>query len=122
LPPAGCGYVFPTLRQSAPHCAALSCLEQPRAAPARLIRPALSMIAMARSALPPYRAIAAALRERIRSGELLPGEQLPTVLQLCEQFGVSRNTALRALKLLRDEGLITSEPGWGAFVADPLPG
>jgi GntR family transcriptional regulator len=73
---------------------------------------------MPRDAVPPYRRVAAALREQIESGALLPGEQVPPVPRLCETYGVSRNTALRALRVLRDDGLIKVEPGWGAFVAD----
>jgi GntR family transcriptional regulator len=69
-----------------------------------------------RASLPPYQRIAAALRDRIESGELLPGEQIPPVPQLVETYGVSRNTALRALRVLRDEGLIEVQQGWGAFV------
>ena len=71
-----------------------------------------------REALPPYRRVAAALRDKIESGELLPGEQIPPVPQLTETYGVSRNTALRALRVLRDEGLIEVQQGWGAFVAE----
>jgi DNA-binding GntR family transcriptional regulator len=71
---------------------------------------------MPRDPLPPYRRVAAALKERIKSGDLLPGEQIPPVPQLVETYGVSRNTALRALRVLRDEGLIEVQQGWGAFV------
>jgi DNA-binding GntR family transcriptional regulator len=73
---------------------------------------------MERASVPPYRAVAADLRSKIESGELLPGEQIPTTARLCEIYGVSKNTALRAVRLLRDEGLVTSEAGWGVFVAD----
>jgi DNA-binding GntR family transcriptional regulator len=66
----------------------------------------------------PYKRIAADLRARIEAGELRPGEQVPSASQLCETYSVSRNTALRALKLLRDEGLIMMEQGWGSFVAE----
>ncbi len=69
-----------------------------------------------RESLPPYQRIAAALREKIEAGELLPGEQVPTVPQLIETYQVSRNTALRALRVLRDEGLIEVQQGWGTFV------
>lgn len=67
----------------------------------------------------PYKRIAAAIRERIESGELAPGEQVPSATELQDEYGVSRNTALRALKTLRDEGLIVVEQGWGSFVAGP---
>ncbi len=73
---------------------------------------------MPREALPPYKRVAAALRDQITNGELLPGEQIPPVPRLIETYQVSRNTALRALRVLKDEGLITVEPGWGAFVAE----
>jgi DNA-binding GntR family transcriptional regulator len=73
---------------------------------------------MPRDALPPYKRVAAALRDQITSGELLPGEQIPPVPRLMETYEVSRNTALRALRVLKDEGLVTVEPGWGAFVAE----
>ena len=71
-----------------------------------------------REAVPPYRRIAADLRAKIQVGELRPGEQVPSANQLAEQFGVNRNTALRALRLLADEGLVTMEQGWGTFVAE----
>ena len=71
-----------------------------------------------RQAVPPYRQIAAELRARIEAGELRPGEQVPSANQLADHYGVNRNTALRALKLLAEEGLITMEQGWGSFVAD----
>jgi DNA-binding GntR family transcriptional regulator len=78
----------------------------------------VSVAYMPREQTAPYRRIAAELRSRIESGELRPGEQVPSVSELCEAYGVTRNTALRALRLLRDEGLIVVEQGWGSFVAD----
>lgn len=56
------------------------------------------------------------MRQKIESGELLSGEQLPTLGELCEEFGVTRNTVSRALGILREEGLIYYEAGWGNFV------
>jgi GntR family transcriptional regulator len=78
----------------------------------------VSVGCMPREQTPPYRRIAAELRSRIKAGGLKPGEQVPSATEICEAYGVSRNTALRALKLLRDEGLIVVEQGWGSFVAD----
>jgi DNA-binding GntR family transcriptional regulator len=71
-----------------------------------------------RQAEPPYRAVSSALRERIRAGEWLPGEQIPSVRKLAEQYGVSIGTARRAVAVLRDEGLVTVTPNWGAFIPD----
>jgi DNA-binding GntR family transcriptional regulator len=69
-----------------------------------------------RSKLPPYLAIAAALRDKIESGELSPGDQVPSVKLLADQYEVTKGTALRALGVLRDEGLTEVSPGWGTFV------
>jgi DNA-binding GntR family transcriptional regulator len=59
--------------------------------------------------------IAAELRQEIEA--LSPGEHVPSVSAISERFSVSRNTSIRALKLLKDEGLITTEQGWGSFRA-----
>lgn len=69
-----------------------------------------------RQAQPPYRAVSAALRERIDSGEWLPGEQIPSVRKIAEVYGVSIGTARRALVVLREAGLIEVTPSWGAFI------
>jgi GntR family transcriptional regulator len=68
-----------------------------------------------RRAQPPYRLVSAALRERVESGEWLPGEQLPTVREIAAQYAVSVTTARRALATLQDAGLVVVTPGWGAF-------
>ena len=65
---------------------------------------------------PPYLRIAHDLRSRIERGELLPGEQVPSVTQLAETYEVSRGTARRALDLLKEWGLTEATPGWGTFV------
>jgi DNA-binding GntR family transcriptional regulator len=72
---------------------------------------------MARQPTPPYRAVSAALRERIEAGEWLPGEQLPSVRAIATEYEVSVNTARRAVELLKVAGLVTVEPGWGVFRA-----
>jgi DNA-binding GntR family transcriptional regulator len=72
---------------------------------------------MPRRADPPYRVVSAALRDRIRAGEWLPGEQLPTVRQLADAYGVSVTTIRKSLDLLQEERLITVTPGWGVFRA-----
>lgn len=66
----------------------------------------------------PYLAVAAALRERIQGGEWLPGEALPSVTALGAEYGVSRATAARAVKVLTDEGLVYTVSGWGTFRAE----
>jgi ABC-type glycerol-3-phosphate transport system substrate-binding protein len=58
------------------------------------------------SPLPLYHQLHALLLERITSGEFLPGERIPTELELCDAYGVSRTTAGQALSLLVDEGVV----------------
>jgi integrase len=64
----------------------------------------------------PYEAIAAELREKILSGELKPGDQLPTIVQLAAQYTVAAGTAYRAMALLQAEGLINAQRGQRAVV------
>jgi DNA-binding GntR family transcriptional regulator len=66
----------------------------------------------------PYLAVATALRERLDSGEWLPGEQIPSATAIAAQYGVSRTTAARAVRVLADEARVTVVRNWGAFVAD----
>ncbi|MFC9930199.1 winged helix-turn-helix domain-containing protein [Streptomyces sp. NPDC127190] len=51
--------------------------------------------------------IAGALRERIRSGVLRPGERLPTQAELAEEFGVERGAVRQALRALQQDGLLS---------------
>lgn len=70
---------------------------------------------------PMYRQIAEDLRRRIESGELPPGTQLMSEVELREEYGqdgreVSRNTVRDAVKLLVARGLVETRPGQGTFV------
>lgn len=67
---------------------------------------------------PMYRQIANALREKIASGELKPGDALPTESALQQTFGVSRVTVRQALKLLTEEHIIESIQGSGSYVKE----
>lgn len=60
--------------------------------------------------------LASILRERIRRGELAPGQAAPSGPQLADDFGVSRYTADRALDLLASEGLVERVTGIGTIV------
>jgi DNA-binding GntR family transcriptional regulator len=64
----------------------------------------------------PYVRVAGQIRQRIDDGELRPGDQVPSVHQLSETYGVSRSTARRALDLLKEWGLTEALPGLGTFV------
>jgi GntR family transcriptional regulator len=61
--------------------------------------------------------VAAELRRAIGEGEARPGERLPPARDLAAVLGVNRNTVLRALRLLRDEGLLEFRRGRGITVA-----
>ncbi|WP_406507614.1 GntR family transcriptional regulator [Streptomyces sp. NBC_00212] len=71
------------------------------------------------SALPPYQRIAAQIIARIESGELQPGDRVPSVNQIMEIEGVSRATAARVPGVLRAEGYATATPGIGTIVSKP---
>jgi DNA-binding GntR family transcriptional regulator len=65
-----------------------------------------------------FEVIAETLRERIRSGGLLPGDALPTQAVLMREFGAASLTVQKAMALLKQDGWALSRPGKGAFVAD----
>jgi GntR family transcriptional regulator len=65
---------------------------------------------------PMYQQIADKLRARIEKGELAPGAQLPTELELRDEYSSSRNTIRDAIKRLMSQGLVETRPGQGTFV------
>jgi DNA-binding GntR family transcriptional regulator len=66
---------------------------------------------------PPYRQVAAWLRDQIAAGDLLPGQVLPSEKELTDLFGIGRSTARHAIALLRDEELVRTVPQRGTYVA-----
>lgn len=66
--------------------------------------------------VPEYRRMAAELRAAIESGELRPGDALPSEAALVERYGVARGTARHALAELEGAGLVESVHGKGRFV------
>lgn len=66
---------------------------------------------------PVYLRIRQALERRIRTGELAPGERLPTEAELCQAHGISRGTAQRVLNELAQAGLAVRRRSLGSFVA-----
>ena len=77
---------------------------------------------------PMYKRVAEDLRGKIESAQIAPGSQLPTELELMEDYGerfgdssgrgstISRNTVRDAIKLLVARGLVVTRPGKGTFV------
>jgi GntR family transcriptional regulator len=61
--------------------------------------------------------VAAEIRRAIAEGEARPGERLPPAKDLAAVLEVNTNTVLRALRQLRDEGLLDFRRGRGVTVA-----
>jgi GntR family transcriptional regulator len=66
---------------------------------------------------PLYEQVAAEIRRAIADGEAKPGERMPLAKDLATVLGVNQNTVLRALRQLRDEGLLEFRRGHGITVA-----
>lgn len=65
-----------------------------------------------------YEQIADSLRARISDGEFGPGAALPSGRDLCEQWRVSRATVIKAMEVLRGDGLIAARQGQGFHVIE----
>jgi len=65
---------------------------------------------------PLHEQVAAEIRRAIADGEAGPGDRLPLARDLAAVLGVNRNTVLRALHILRDEGLLEFRRGHGIKV------
>jgi DNA-binding transcriptional regulator YhcF (GntR family) len=66
-----------------------------------------------------YQRIASALRRRIESGQLAPGDRLPSTRMLARKWRVALATAAHALSALAAEGWVRSVPRVGTVVASP---
>ncbi|HEY7562683.1 MAG TPA: GntR family transcriptional regulator [Gaiellaceae bacterium] len=64
-----------------------------------------------------YEQVAAEIRRAIADGEAEPGERLPPAKDLAAVLGVNTNTVFRALRVLREEGLLEFRRGRGISVA-----
>jgi GntR family transcriptional regulator len=69
---------------------------------------------------PMYRQIAEELQRQIESGELARGSQLPTEIELREEYEASRNTVRDAIKWLTTRGLVETRPGQGTYVTEKI--
>ncbi|WP_328394334.1 TetR/AcrR family transcriptional regulator C-terminal domain-containing protein [Nocardia sp. NBC_00416] len=68
---------------------------------------------------PPYQVIAAQIRARIASGDLRPGERVPSIRQIAQRWGVAVATATKVTASLRVEGLVEAKVGSGTVVSAP---
>ncbi|MFI6176388.1 GntR family transcriptional regulator [Nonomuraea sp. NPDC051191] len=67
---------------------------------------------------PRWQQVAEVLRGRISNGEY-PPKYLVSEVRLVQEFGVARDTIRKAIRQLRDEGLIYTVPNLGSFVSPP---
>ena len=66
-----------------------------------------------------YVQVADRIAEQIASGRIPAGAMLPGERALMEEYGVALHTARRAVRELRDRGLVITVPAKGSFVAEP---
>ncbi|GHI00439.1 GntR family transcriptional regulator [Neobacillus kokaensis] len=71
------------------------------------------------SVIPLYHQLKERLKEAIEAGRWTPGDKIPSENQLVDQFGVSRNTAKKAIEELVQEEILYRIQGKGTFVAKP---
>jgi DNA-binding transcriptional regulator YhcF (GntR family) len=74
------------------------------------------------SAVPLYLQVAAEIRRDIAEGQVKPGRRLPPARDLAAVVGVNHNTMYRALRQLRDEGLLEFRRGRGITVTGEATG
>jgi GntR family transcriptional regulator len=73
-----------------------------------------------RSGIPAYLQIVQQVRQALRLGFLVPGDQLPTVREVVSKIAINPNTVFKAYRELEMEGLVKSRPGLGTFITVTL--
>ncbi len=68
-----------------------------------------------------YMQLVQQVRQALRLGLLVPGDQLPTAQQVVAKLAINPNTVLKAYRDLEREGLVRARPGQGTFVVGSLP-
>lgn len=73
-------------------------------------------VKLVRNAAPLHDQVAAKIRKDIANGDVRPGQRLPPAKDMAAVLGVHPNTVLRALRILRDEGILEFRRGRGISV------
>lgn len=72
--------------------------------------------------VPKWRQLADRIAARIESGDLAPGDPIPSETALEAEYDLARGTIRKAVAALRDEGLIVTTRGKGSYVAEQVAG
>ncbi|MEU3060622.1 winged helix-turn-helix domain-containing protein [Streptomyces subrutilus] len=67
----------------------------------------------------PYMRVLDALTADIKAGKIGPGDRIPSESELCARHKVARETARRAVRILRERGTVETQWGKGTFVVGP---
>jgi GntR family transcriptional regulator len=71
-----------------------------------------------RSGIPIYLQVVERIKERLASGQLKPGDQLPTVRSLATDLRVNFNTIARAYRIMDESGIISTQQGRGTYILE----
>jgi GntR family transcriptional regulator len=74
-----------------------------------------------RSGIPIYLQVVERIKERLASGQLQPGDQLPTVRSLAQELRVNFNTIARAYRIMDESGIISTQQGRGTYILEMPP-
>ena len=74
-----------------------------------------------RSGIPIYLQVVERIKERIATGRLKPGDQLPTVRALAQELRVNFNTVARSYRILDEAGVISTQQGRGTYILEIPP-
>lgn len=77
----------------------------------------LGVVLDATSPEPPYDQIRTQIARQVRTGELVPGQKLPTVRALAQELSVAANTVARSYRELEHRGVVVTRGRLGTFIA-----
>jgi GntR family transcriptional regulator len=72
-----------------------------------------------RSPIPAYGQLIDIIYTQIKNRELLPNDMVPSEIELCKKYSISRTTVREALRRLTRDGLLYTIKGKGTFIAEP---
>ncbi len=79
----------------------------------------ISFMITSNGGLPIYKQLLQQFEQKIKSGKLAPGELVPSMNELADELGISRETAKKVYSILRDRGYLEPHQGKGFYVRNP---